>query len=223
VKESEVISINSQPRLLSGMSVAAALLIAATSGIAMADLPANTAWYSGDPNLTNWGNQVAAGNPQALQHWQPFEVTAAAGWTIDTVFSVGSAFGSRSEWSIRTGMGASGMAGTTVAGGLAGAPIVTSHLGFDVVQVDIPDLFLPQGIYWLMVAADNGSITGTNGINSIGSTPALHSIRNWPLFGQNYQPFSDARLSSGVTIPTPAGASLLALGGLAISRRRRTR
>jgi len=53
VKESEVISINSQPRLLSRMSVAAALLIAATSGIAMADLPANTAWYSGDPNLTN--------------------------------------------------------------------------------------------------------------------------------------------------------------------------
>ena len=216
----------SSSRLISRASIAAAMLVAATSGIAMADLPANTAWYSGNPNQSTWGNQWSQ-NSQALQHWQPFEVTSPAGWTIDTVFSVGAGYGSQgSEWSIRTGMGASGVAGATVAGGFAGAPIITNHLGFDVVQVDISDLFLPQGTYWLMVTAESGAITGTNGANSIGTTPALHSIRNWPLFNQNYQPYSDARLSSGVTlasVPTPAGAGLLALGGLAIIRRRRAR
>jgi len=205
----------------------AALLVAGASSIAMADLPANTAWYSGDPNLTGWGNQASTSST-ALQHWQPFQVTSSSGWLVDTVFSLGSAYDrSTAEWSIRSGM-SSGVAGTTIAGGFA-VPTVTNHLGFDVVQVDIPDLFLPQGTYWLLVTAKSGAIMGTNGANSIGPTTGLHSIRNWPLFSQNYQPYSDATLSSGLTLtvaPLPGaavsgGATLAGFGVLALVRRRR--
>lgn len=200
------------------------LALVAVSGLAsaaMADLPANTAWYSGDPNQTGWGN--GSTNGAGLEHWQPFTVTDPAGWTIDTVFSLGSAFSSTSgQWSIRSGM-SSGNAGTLVAGGSNVPFILGSHLGADVIQFDIPDLFLPQGTYWLQAAPNSGGITGSNGANSIGTTPPLHSIRLWPLFNQFYQPYSDAILSSGVTlatIPAPSAAALLGLGALAMRRRR---
>jgi hypothetical protein len=119
----------------------------------------------------------------------------------------------------------SGNPGTTIAGGNAGAPIITPYMGRQVVQIDIPDLFLPQGIYWVQAAAFSGAISGTSGTNAIGTTPNLASIRNWPLFGQFYQPFSDTILSTGVTlvIPSPSAAAVLGLGGLMISRRRRAR
>lgn len=219
-----MLNFNAGRRLRSVSMIGAMALVAAATSTATAALPANTAWYSGDPNLTSWGNGWSVGS-QNLQHWQPFEVTSPAGWTIDTVFSLGAAFDQfGSEWSIRSGMGP-GNPGTTIASGLGAGASFSQHAGATVIQIDIPDLFLPQGIYWLQVSTKNSTIIGTNGANAIGSTPALASIRNWNLFNQYYQPYSDARLSSGVTVvvPTPAAAAVLGFGGLALGRRRRAR
>lgn len=210
--------LNHRSAKLIGLSL---LAISGLASTAMADLPANTAWYSGDPNQTGWGNGSPTGG--GLEHWQPFTVTDPDGWSIGSVFSLGGAYQSTlGQWSIRSGM-SPGNAGTLVAGASHVPFIVSSHLGLDVIQFVTPNLFLPQGTYWLQATADNGAIVGTNGANSIGTTPPLHSIRNWPAFSQIYQPYSDAILSSGVTlatIPAPSAAALLGLGALALRRRR---
>lgn len=219
-----ILSFDRGNRLHHVATIVAMGLAAAVTSTVTAALPANTAWYSGDPDLGGWGNGWSS-NPNALQHWQPFEVTSPSGWTIDTVFSLGwGAAQDGGEWSIRSGMG-TGNPGTTISTGSVPGAIISQHAGVNVIEIDIPDLFLPQGIYWLHVSTSNGVINGSSGANSIGSTPGLHSIRNWNLFGQYYQPYSDPRLSSGVTlvIPTPGAAAMLGLGGLVMSRRRRTR
>jgi len=116
-----------------------------------------------------------------------------------------------------------GNAGTTIASGVDS--IALSAIGTkSAIEVDIVDQYLAPGTYWLQVApVGTGSISGTDGSNSIGTTPALNSIRNWPLFSQIYQPYSDFTLSSGVTgsvVPVPAavwffGSGLLGLVGIA--------
>jgi hypothetical protein len=104
--------------------------------------------------------------------------------------------------------------------------IIASPLaGKTAVEVDIPDVFLAQGTYWLEVAStgDFGTILGTTGTNAVGTTPALHSIRNWPYSDQYYISSPWPTLSSGVTgvvVPEPATLSLLALGGLLLRKRK---
>ncbi len=204
-------------------------ILALTFPVIASAIPVGTLWYSGDGTTSNWGNQAPSANADAITHWQAFEVTDANGWTIDSVYSVGNNYGSTTaDWSIRTGMG-SGNGGTTFASGTQQSVTPTLFSGSTYFnQVDIAPLFLDQGVYWLSVAlSSGGSIRGTTGTNSVGSTPALHSIRNWPLYNQNYAPYSSTILSSGVTgsvgVPAPAVLALFGLGlaGFGMSRRRK--
>ena len=208
-------------RVLSSFRLAltAALFVMVLANAAFA-LPANVLWYSGDPTeLYDWTNSAGS-----AKNWQPFTVTDAAGWNVQSVFSVGTIYsGTTAEWSIRSGM-STGVAGTTVASGV-GAIITTPVAGYTAIEVDIPDFVLPAGTYWLEVASTGfGSIKGSNGSNSIGTTPNLHSLRLWTQSNQIYQPYGDTILSSGVTgsaVPEPATLSLLAMGSLSFLRRKR--
>lgn len=189
--------------------------------------PVNVLWYSGDPSdiiNQHWGNSSYVDNPDALTHWQAFTVTDAEGWNIDTVFALGNNYDRPTGgWSVRTDM-SRGNGGTTIASG-TGDIIANNNIGTNnVIEIDIDDIFLSAGTYWLEVSTiGGGTIFGTDRSNAIGSTPNLHSIRNWPNFDQNYQPYSSYTLSSGVTgsvVPVPAavwlfGSGLIGLVGFA--------
>ncbi|HYC99963.1 MAG TPA: hypothetical protein VEB22_01950 [Phycisphaerales bacterium] len=188
---------------------------------AMAQMPTNTLWYAGSPTGTHWGNATTGQAP--ITHFVPFVVSDAAGWRVDGLFTVGEVFnGSSAAWSLRSGM-SSGNGGTVLSSGVS-VPSVGAVDGATGVIVDIPDIDLAPGTYWLEVTPASGSIFGSNGSNAIGTPAGVPSLRNWPFFSQSYAPYSDAILSGGVigsVLPTPGAASLLCAGGLIAFRRRR--
>lgn len=201
-----------------------ALFVVATGLLcapALAQMPANTLWYAGSPTGIHWGN--ASAGQAAITHFVPFVVSDAAGWNVGALFTVGEVFdGSSAAWSLRTGM-SPGNGGTVLSSGVS-VPTISAVDGAIGVIVDIPDITLAQGTYWLEVTPANGSIFGSTGANAIGTPAGVPSLRNWPFFNQSYAPYSDAILSAGVigaVSPTPGAASLLCAGGLVAFRRRR--
>jgi hypothetical protein len=201
-------------------------------------------YYNGDPDLINGLSAETDTFSNGFQS-KIYENFDNANGTVSDVF--GNFFINTKvvgcDWEIRTGM-SPGNGGTLLASGRSdfgnGELSVTPN-GFDAfgfqgfnVALDIPDLALGNGQYWLGLSVV-GSLDGgrafaqeTSGANSYGSPiNDNQAIWNAPAFGVSYgdalQNSGQGNFSYGVNtrVPAPGATALLGIGGLVAARRRR--
>lgn len=200
-------------------------------------------WYNGDLPANGGGTvNEQANNPiGALNTFDDFVVTDAAGWTIDTLWSnnqmdlTGIA---QATWAIRSGVSV-GNAGTLVAGGTAAATETATGrtggaTGFPEYTIEITglNLYLAPGTYWLsvspVVGAEDGSgglfhsyNSATTGLNSINRPPSSigNGLFNSTYLGYNFANFGNdysMGVAGGVgnAVPEPSTMVMGGMGGL---------
>jgi hypothetical protein len=224
------------------LAAAAALVFQASSASAGVVL-----WYSGNANgLSALSNEINTAVPDS-RVFDDFTVTAAAGWTINRIWSnnvMGFTGVTQATWSIRSGM-STGNGGTVVASGTSAATqVVTGRTGFGMTEytiaVDGLDIDLDPGRYWLQVTpigrgGSRSFVSTTSGAGSVGTGALADSYVLSPFFAANYQPGGPAlgvaptNFSMGVAgtvtaaVPEPGSLALagLALLGAGVAGRRR--
>ena len=189
-----------------------------------------TLWYNGDFDGVNGLVNQGAGSPSVAYVYDDFTISSGT-WTLTGAFSnnLMSTFADSADVEIRSGVSAFN-GGTLVYGayGVSFSQAPTGRSGFNLqeytIAVDLPNIVLGPGTYWLMVAP---ALTGvsfvstTSGANCVGqpcgtgNNSFFYSVD----FGGNFNPATDyltpADFSMGVigtSSAVPESSSLIMLG-----------
>jgi hypothetical protein len=223
------------------------MMLALVVGVARPAQADIVLWYNGDPGGGGLAVNEQTTNIGALQTFDNFDVSNAAGWTVSSVWSNNwmSITGvSQASWAIRTGVSV-GDGGTVVASGIGPATqtaLGISGAGFAGFKIEVTGLKvnLQPGTYWLsvspLVGADpvltpgglsglflssNFATLGDNAVN-LPSAPSQNGLFNSPFIGFNFASFgNDYSLGVGGTVgintPEPSTFTLFVIGALGLA------